>query len=182
MVHVASGVSNPLRYGHLVELVQSWFTEHPIYDATASPSWCPTGRSPGVDVSNASWRAPTSRSGSPRRLLGSLPVRGERADLAARVEERRALAERALGYVQLYGAYTETEALFRVDRLLELWDRLSPEDRELFCFDPGVIDWDRYVHEIHLPSVVEHARVRTTSYAPDDGRAARPCVAGDPLA
>ncbi|MGO9342527.1 MAG: HAD-IB family hydrolase, partial [Acidimicrobiales bacterium] len=40
---------------------------------------------------------------------------------------------------------------------------LSAEDRELFCFDPGVIDWARYVHEIHLPSVIEHARVRTTS-------------------
>src|SRR5204863_1567279 len=25
-----------------------------------------------------------------------------------------------------------------------------------------VIDWDRYVHDVHLPSVVEHARVRTT--------------------
>jgi HAD superfamily hydrolase (TIGR01490 family) len=82
------------------------------------------------------------------------------------VEERRTLAERALGYVELYGAYTETEALFRVDRLLELWDRLSPADKELFCFDPGVIDWDLYVHEVHLPSVVEHARVRTTSARP----------------
>ena len=27
---------------------------------------------------------------------------------------------------------------------------------------PAVIDWDRYVREIHLPSVVEHARVRTS--------------------
>jgi HAD superfamily hydrolase (TIGR01490 family) len=29
--------------------------------------------------------------------------------------------------------------------------------------DPRIIRWDRYVHEIHLPSVVEHARVRTTA-------------------
>ena len=28
-------------------------------------------------------------------------------------------------------------------------------------FDPAVIDWDHYVHEIHLPSVLEHTRVRT---------------------
>ena len=30
---VASSVRNPLRYGELVDLVQSWFTEHPLYDA-----------------------------------------------------------------------------------------------------------------------------------------------------
>jgi fatty acyl-CoA reductase len=43
-----------------------------------------------------------------------------------------------------------------------MWDRQSSEDQSEFCFDPRVIDWDRYVTEIHLPSVVDHARVRTT--------------------
>ena len=38
-----------------------------------------------------------------------------------------ALAKRALGYVELYGAYTETEARYRVDRLLELWAHLPTE-------------------------------------------------------
>jgi HAD superfamily hydrolase (TIGR01490 family) len=35
-------------------------------------------------------------------------------------------------------------------------------DHEEFCFDPGVIDWDHYVHHVHLPSVIAHTRVRTT--------------------
>ena len=35
------------------------------------------------------------------------------------------------------------------------------DDRARFEFDPGVIDWDHYVHEIHLPSVLEHTRLRT---------------------
>ena len=80
----------------------------------------------------------------------------------AALEERHLLADRALGYVELYGAYTETEARYRVDRLLALWDRLDDDSRQAFCLDPGTIDWDRYVREIHLPSVVEHSRVRTT--------------------
>ncbi len=163
VVHVASGVRNPLRYGHLVELVQSWFTEHPIYDSDGQPIVVPDWSFPGRGRVQRQLARANFALGVAERLLSALPIRGERADLAARVEERRALAERALGYVQLYGAYTETEALFRVDRLLELWERLSQEDRELFCFDPGVIDWDRYVHDVHLPSVIEHARVRTTS-------------------
>jgi HAD superfamily hydrolase (TIGR01490 family) len=71
------------------------------------------------------------------------------------------MAKRALGYVELYGAYTETDARYRVDRLIELWDTCDEEDRADFCFDPGIIDWDHYVHNVHLPSVLEHTRVRT---------------------
>ena len=78
------------------------------------------------------------------------------------LEERHLLADRALGYVELYGAYAETEALYRVDRLLDLWERLDEEDRRLFCLDPGAVDWEHYVREVHLPSVIEHARVRTS--------------------
>src|SRR5206468_2569608 len=30
-------------------------------------------------------------------------------------------------------------------------------------FDPAAVEWDRFVQEVHLPSVVAHARVRTTA-------------------
>jgi HAD superfamily hydrolase (TIGR01490 family) len=89
-------------------------------------------------------------------------VRGELAEKVSTLEEKRALAERALGYVELYGAYTETEARFRVDRTIELFESLDELDQKVFCFDPAVIDWTHYVTDVHLPSVVEHARVRTS--------------------
>ena len=38
----------------------------------------------------------------------------------------------------------------------------APADRTQFNFDPRVIGWADYVRNVHLPSVVEHARVRTT--------------------
>jgi len=160
--HVASSVRNPLRYGELVDLVRSWFTDHPLYDSDGQPIMVPEWSFPGRGRVQRQLQRATRALTTAERVLGALPVRGERADLAARVEERRAQAERALGYTELYGAYTETEAHFRVDRLLALWERLSPEDRDRFCFDPGVITWADYVHDVHLPSVVEHARVRST--------------------
>jgi HAD superfamily hydrolase (TIGR01490 family) len=160
--HVTSGVQNPLRYGQLQELVQSWFTSHPLYDSHGQPIMVPDWSFPGHGRVQRQLQRATAVLSLLERLLGSLPVRGERADLAARVEERRSQAERALGYVELYGAYAETEARFRIDHLLELWGRLSPEDRVRFCFDPAVIDWESYVGDIHLPSIVEHARVRST--------------------
>jgi len=160
--HVASSVRNPLRYGQLVELVRSWFLEHPLYDADGQPIMVPEWSFPGRGRVQRQLQRATTALTTAERLLGALPVRGDRADLAARVEERRGQAERALGYTELYGAYTETEARFRVDRLMTLWDRLSPADRALFGFDPGVISWPAYVHDVHLPSVVEHARVRSS--------------------
>ena len=96
------------------------------------------------------------------KVVGSLPIRGRQAAWMAALEEQHLLADRALGYVELYGAYTETEARYRVDRLLALWDRMDADDRQAFCLDPAAIDWESYVRDIHLPSVIEHARVRTS--------------------
>jgi fatty acyl-CoA reductase len=160
--HVASGVRNPFPYGHLVELCEDWFSRNPLYDERGQPISVPEWSFPGRGRVQRQLRRADQAMTVAERLLTALPVRGKQAELAARIEDRHALAKRALGYVELYGAYTETDARYRVDRLLELWDTFDDDDHSAFCFDPGVIDWDHYVHFVHLPSVVEHARVRTT--------------------
>ena len=53
---------------------------------------------------------------------------------------------------------------------MELWASLPGDDQRDFCFDPGVIDWPRFCHDVYLPSVVAHARVRQ---APVPGSADR---------
>ncbi len=161
-VHVASGVRNPLRYGELQGLVQQWFTAHPLYDPDGQPIVVSDWSFPGHGRVQRQLERGTKVLKLLERVLGTLPVRGKQAEMAAAVEEKRDRAERALSYVELYGAYTETEARFRVDRLLELQARMAPEDRSAFCFDPAVVDWERYVFDVHLPSVVAHARVRST--------------------
>jgi HAD superfamily hydrolase (TIGR01490 family) len=160
--HVASGVRNPFRYGRLVELVQTWFTEHPLYDSEGQPIVVPAWSFPGRGRVQRQLSRASRAMELAEKVAGSLPIRGRRAEWMAALEERHLLADRALGYVELYGAYTETEARYRVDRLLALWDRMDDDDREVFCLDPAAVDWDIYVREIHLPSVIEHARVRTS--------------------
>jgi fatty acyl-CoA reductase len=159
--HVASGVRNPLRYGELFELVRSYFTEHPLYDDRGQPIVVPQWSFPGRGRVERQLRRASRMLAAAERVLETLPLRGAPADLAGRLEERRSQIDRARSYAELYGAYTETEARFRVDRLLALYERLHPDDRDRFCFDPAVVDWRRYAHEIHLPSIVAHARVRT---------------------
>ena len=161
IVQVASGSVNPLHYGRLVDLVREYFSEHPLYDdrgqAIAVPEWTFPGRG---RVQRQLTRA---RSGIERaeKLLGLLPLRGKQAALSARLEEKRELVDRAYGYVELYGSYAECEAIYGLDHLLALWETTDRDDRRDFAFDPRVIDWDRYVG-VHLPNIVEQARVKTT--------------------
>ena len=162
VTQVASGSVNPLRYRRLVDLVRDWFTEHPIYDdrgqAIAVPDWSFPGRG---RVQRQLDRAKTSIDRA-EKVLSALPLRGRQAALHATLEEKRSLVERAEGYVKLYGAYAECEALYGLDRLLALWDTLDADDHASFAFDPRIIDWDHYVRNVHLPTVVIQARVKTT--------------------
>ena len=159
--HAASGSVNPLAYGRMVDLVREWFLEHPLYDAEGQPVVVSTFSFPSRGKVRSRLKRGVSMLAAAERGLSALPGRGRTAELSSRLEERRSQAERALGYVELYGTYAETEAVFRVERLLELWESLDEEDRAVFAFDPALIEWRSYFHDVHLPSVVEHSRVRT---------------------
>lgn len=162
ITQVASGSVNPLRYRHLVDMVRDFFTRNPIYDAEGQPIIVPEWSFPGrgrVQRQLERAKAAIERAES---ALQALPLRGRQASWSASLESKREDVERALAYVELYGAYAECEAIYGVDNLLARWGRLDPEDQATFCFDPRVIDWSHYAPEVHLPSVVEHARVRTT--------------------
>jgi HAD superfamily hydrolase (TIGR01490 family) len=159
--HVASGVRNPLRYGRLVELGEEFFGRNPLYDDRGQPINVPEWSFPGRGRVQRQLKRADSVMTVLERVITALPVRGKQAQLAARIEDRHTMAKRALGYVTLYGAYTETDARYRVDNLLELWDDCDESDHERFAFDPVAIDWDHYVYDVHFPSVLEHTRVRT---------------------
>ncbi|MCH7788063.1 MAG: SDR family oxidoreductase, partial [Acidobacteria bacterium] len=169
IVQVASGSVNPLRYGHLVDLAQEWFSKNPLYDERGQPIGVPEWRFPGrgrVQRQLTQGKAIVSYS---EKVLHFLPLRGRQTELSIKLEDSKEQLERASGYVELYGAYAECEAIYGIDRLLELWESLDDDDRNEFAFDPRVIDWRRYTHDNHLPSVVKAGRARTT---PNVGRSA----------
>jgi fatty acyl-CoA reductase len=158
--HSASGARNPLRYRQLVELVRDWFIEHPLADSQDQPITVPDWSFPGRRRVQRQLDRASKGIEVAERGLQALPLRGRQADLSARLEERKDEVDRALSYVELYGAYTETEAIFSVDRLIELHESLPEADRAEFGFDPAVIEWPHFCHQVYLPSVVAHARVR----------------------
>jgi HAD superfamily phosphoserine phosphatase-like hydrolase len=162
ITQVASGGANALRYRRLVDLTFDYFTEHPVYDREGGPIVVPRWSFPGRGKVQAQLSKQSSVLNRTEKVLQLLPLRGRQAEWSASIEERRDEVDRALSYVELYGLYTECEAVYGVDNLLELSASLTDADRDAFCFDPRVIDWEHYVTAVHLPSVVQHARVRTT--------------------
>ncbi len=160
VTHVASGAVNPLRYRQLYDLVREWFTEHPVYDEHNQPISVPEWSFPGRGRVSRQLRRAQQSLEAADRVLSTLPLRGRHAELSAGLDERRKQLERASGYVELYGAYAECEAVYQLDRLLELWDSLEDGDRSAFGFDPSAVDWRRYVHEVHLPSMAAQARLK----------------------
>ncbi len=161
ITQVASSSANPLRYQRLVDLVEAWFGEHPLYDNEGQPITVPEWSFPGRGRVQRQLERSRDLLARAEQVLQSLPLRGRQAEWSAKVEEKHELAARALGYVTLYGAYTECEAIYGVTHLLALHEALGIDDRADFACDPRVIDWDHYVNQIHLPSVVKQARVRT---------------------
>jgi HAD superfamily phosphoserine phosphatase-like hydrolase len=161
IVQVATGQVNPLRYQQLVDRVREWFTEHPLYDRHGQPIVVPDWTFPGRGRVEGQLRRATSTLARVERVVSSVPLRGRAAQWGAALEERRGQVERALSYVQLYGAYTECEATYGVNGLLELHDAMTEDERRRFGLDPRALDWDRYITDIHLPSVVDHGRARS---------------------
>ncbi|MCB1012458.1 MAG: HAD-IB family phosphatase [Microthrixaceae bacterium] len=178
IVQVASGGINPLQYQVLVDNVRDWFLEHPLHDDHGQPIVVPDWTFPGRGRVERQLRVATGGLERVERIVGNLPLRGRAARWGAQLELRRAAAQRALSYVELYGAYTECEAVYGVDRLLELADleargadgvEGSPGPMQL---DPRAIEWDDYIPRIHLPSVVKHGRAATTGAKRDPERRA----------
>jgi fatty acyl-CoA reductase len=162
VTQVASGSVNPLRYMQLVDNANEWFTAHPLYDAKGQPIMVPDWAFPGRGRVQGQLTKAKNVLEKTEKVMAQLPLRGKQAEWGAKVEEKKDEAERALGYVELYGAYAECEAIYGVERLLALFESLDAEDQEAFAFDPRVVDWNRYIQTVHLPSIVTHARVRTT--------------------
>ena len=99
----------------------------PSTTTTASRSSCPSGTSPAAAGCRRQLERAKSILEKSESVLQALPLRGKQAEWAATLEEKREEAERALTYVELYGAYAECEAIYGVTELLSLWDRCDAE-------------------------------------------------------
>ena len=163
ITQVASGGINPLKYRTLVDNVSGFFTRNPIYDHEGQPILVPEWRFPGRGRVQGQLTRAKQMIGTAEKALQTLPLRGKQAEFSATLESKRLEIERALEYVELYGLYTECEAIYQVDNLMSLWSdsarrrsggvRLRPARRRLGCTTSTRSTCRRSC---------QHARVKTT--------------------
>ena len=102
-----------------------------------------TGPSPAAGGSKASCAGPTQASAPPSGSSTSLPLRGELAERAARLEERRCRPSGPSATSSSTAPTPRPRRAFGSIAPSALRRASRPPTRHTFCFDPAVIDWRR---------------------------------------
>ncbi len=156
--NVSSGDRNPLRFFELYEYVREYFEAHPLPERGRGEHKVPTWDFPGnLKVEKMLRRAETFV-GLAEQVVTHLPKSKMMRDAVTRVDRDQARVDFIERYSDLYGMYTETEVVYTDARVQSLWNSLTDEDRALFPFDAGVLDWKYYLQDVHCPAVTQSLR------------------------
>jgi len=158
---VASGSRNPLRFRDIYEECGEYFTAHPLRDrfgqAIGAPTWTFPSRGELAARGRIALRAVSTLQG----LVERLPLGSSATRWSDQLQDQRGRLERAVNLSELYGVYTEVDAIYDTRNLIGLWDLLPAADQAVFPFDPQLYDWHHYFQDVHLPTVIRMARAET---------------------
>ncbi len=151
--HVASGERNPLRYRDLYDHVRSYFLEKPLRDSGGRPVWPAEWSFPGRRRVEGGLKAELFGLNIANKVISHLPEGHMVADIRIKAGRAEKRARMSLYYSRIYGAYANMASTFSTARTGDLYEDLTPEDREEFPFDISRLDWKTYLHEVHLPAL-----------------------------
>jgi fatty acyl-CoA reductase len=159
--HVCSGSRNPLSYRRLYQLVREYFQAHPLPERGRGTVKVPEWRFPGQRLVEKKLRTGEKLLDAADRIVTKLPRSDRVRKMVRRVDRERGRLEFVRRYADLYGAYVEAEVIYTDDRLLALYRSLPERDRSEFHFDARVVDWRRYLQDVHCPAITTVIRVIT---------------------
>ncbi|MGV3590804.1 MAG: SDR family oxidoreductase [Gammaproteobacteria bacterium] len=153
---LGTSVSNPLLLREVSHCTYTHYRENPLLDVRGQPIIVAKPRVPLLKnrfKSHAAWL---------ERYLAVLngvlwlserkPFDGF-GKLRRGVLSRQKNVRRYLSLVKMFGSYANTRRQFSTERADALYARLEAEERQLFNFAHGSIDWRRYLLDYHLPSL-----------------------------
>jgi HAD superfamily hydrolase (TIGR01490 family) len=159
--HVSSGSRNPLSYVGLYDNVKAYFERHPLPERGRGEIRVPQWRFPGRRKVERKLRAGEKLLDLADRAVTRLPRSDRVRKLVKQVDRERGRLDFVRRYADLYGAYVEIEVIYTDERILGLFESLTPQDRADFSFDAGTFDWSYYIQEVHCPAVTVALRVVT---------------------
>jgi alcohol-forming fatty acyl-CoA reductase len=166
---VASGERNPLRYRDLYEHVREYFLANPLRDAGGRPIPVPEWGFPGQRRIEGRFKAELLGLKVAGALATRMPEGHLTTDLRGRVARAEKRARMNLYFSRIYGAYSNMKSTFSSARTAELFNSLPKEDRRVFPFDIGEVDWKAWLQETHLPAITQKpGRKKRRGGAPEE--------------
>lgn len=155
--HVGSSFRNPLRFRELYRIAHDYFAANPLpqrfsgadYGTFAVPTW----EFPGAAAVERRLRLGERAVDWADRAVGLLPQSARARTWAGKVDRQRDGLRFLRRYGDLYRPYTSATLVFADDAVQALTAGLAPADRERWGVDPGVIDWQNYLGDVHIPTV-----------------------------
>lgn len=156
---VATGSRNPVTMGEMHDLIVRYFQANPMLDKAGEPIEVKPLRFPGATRFRAEYAAKAKPLAWAESALETMIDRGVRASSAQKQRRRIAAAKAALDklfyYGELYEPYLNLAVRFQVDRTMELYQWLTPDERRRFDFDVGRLNWRHYMH-VHIAGVKKY--------------------------
>ncbi|KAK6941970.1 Fatty acyl-coenzyme A reductase, NAD-binding domain [Dillenia turbinata] len=148
---IASSVVNPLVFGQLANLLYEHFSSLPYKDSKGTPIQVHTMQlfTSMEDFSSHLWRDAIQRRG-----LSSMATNGQ---LSQKLENIcRKSVEQARYLANIYQPYTFYGGRFDNSNTERLMEMMSGEERRIFGFDVGSMNWKEYISNIHIPGLRRH--------------------------
>ncbi|HVD71300.1 MAG TPA: fatty acyl-CoA reductase, partial [Actinomycetota bacterium] len=132
--NVSSGDRNPLRFYELYEWVRAYFEAHPLPERGRGEHKVPEWKFPGNITVERMLRRAEQLTDVAEKIVTHLPKSQTMRDAVSRLDRDKARVDFVKRYSDLYGMYTETEVVYTDERVVALWNSLTPEDRARFPF------------------------------------------------
>ncbi|GAB2295442.1 hypothetical protein Dimus_029609 [Dionaea muscipula] len=149
---VASSVKNPLVYGYLGDLLYEHFTRLPWLDSNGMPIKVEKFKyfSTMEGFSSHIWKEALHQ-------IGSMPISNGKSLSGDKLEKLcRKAVEQAKYLASMYQPYCFYGGRFDSSSTESLMKAMSEEERRIFHFDVGSIDWQDYISNVHIHGLRRH--------------------------
>ncbi|CAM8971448.1 unnamed protein product [Rhodiola kirilowii] len=143
---IASSVVNPLVFEDLSKLMYEHYTSFPCLDSNGLPIQVPTMKLfKCMDEFSAHIRHDALKRSE------SNSTNGKKLEAICRKS-----VEQATHLANLYEPYTFYAGRFDNSNTEGLMEMMSDEEREMFGFDVGSVEWEDYITNVHIPGLRRH--------------------------
>ncbi|KAG5252944.1 hypothetical protein OIU76_021219 [Salix suchowensis] len=149
---IASSVVNPLVFQDLATLLHEHYNSSPYMDSNGRPIHVPSMKlfSSMEEFSAHLWRYVIQRSRLAETASSDRKLSQKHENICRKsVEQAKYLAN-------IYEPYTFYGGRFDNSNTQKLMERMSENEKGMFGFDVGSIDWRDYITNVHIPGLRRH--------------------------